>query len=145
MTIKPFFLLSSILVITAMLTSSSSSAETKEEKPVYEISFAPEGAIKTGQSGVCKMKIKSIGDWKLKTTTPFKANLKASPKLDMPKKDYSAKDFSDKSENPRILTIGFTSKKAGTHNIEGTLSFFLCTNEVCKRFKANSTCTIDAK
>ena len=82
--------------------------------------------------------------WVLKTETPFKLELAAKEGVTLPRVSFSSKDFVDPQEPAKTVATLFNAQKAGKHGIDAKLTFFVCSDSICKRQKDTAQCTFDA-
>ena len=110
----------------------------------YDLSYTVEGDVAAGKSGLLPDNYSS-GKQTLKTNTPFKAMVKGSDGVAVSKDKYTAKDFVDEKAAAKTIKTEFTASKSGEGTVNADLTFFLCTDEICKRYKAAAACGFKAK
>jgi hypothetical protein len=83
--------------------------------------------------------------WVLKTTTPLRVNLTASDGIELEKSKLDAKDIVDPKADAKSIRTAFTAKSPGEQSIAAKLTFFLCTDEICRRYKDSVDCRFPVK
>lgn len=117
---------------------------TQDSGPQYTVNVALDPVSpKSGEDATVTITITPLAPWVLKTTTPMKVTLECTDGCAVDKDKLTAKDIVDPKSEPKSVA---TTVKAssGAHRIDGDLSFFLCTDEICKREKDDVTLTFDA-
>ncbi len=134
-------------LITASLLLSAPAFAAEETKAAdwYSLNYDVAGAVKAGSESSCKLTIKPAAGHVLKTETPFKAMLKSTETVKVEKEKYTAKDFVDAEATVKSIATKFTAASAGKHTLNADLTFFICNDEVCKRFKDKAACAVEAK
>ena len=123
---------------------SADAAEKKTDKYHIEAMVTP-GGIKAGQAGRYAVKITPGPGLVLKTDTPFKAALTAADGVVLGAKELSAKDFVDPKAAVKSVQTVISAKKAGKYQVDAALTFFLCTAELCQRYKDTVTVSFEVK
>lgn len=137
--LKP--ILASVLILTLGLPAFG---DAEEAKP-YAVAFTAQKTVKVGSAGQCDLTITPAEGYVLKTVTPFKGKLSAPAAIALSKDTYAAKDFVDAKAFAKTITAKFTAKAAGDAAIKADLTFFICNDELCKRYKDASTCAATVK
>ena len=134
-----------IIAASVMLSTTAMAADDTNTADWYSLNYDAAGAIKAGAESSCKLTIKPAAGHVLKTETPFKAMLKGSDGVKVEKEKYTAKDFVDPESAQKSIATKFTAAAAGKHTLNADLTFFVCNDEVCKRFKDKAACAVEAK
>jgi len=129
-----------VLTSVALLVGVSSLALASEAKP-YSVAFTAKEAVKVGVPGRCDLTITPAEGHVLKTVTPFKGKLTASASIALTQDTYAAKDFLDAKAFAKTITAKFTAKEAGESSIKADLTFFICNDELCKRYQDATSCS----
>ena len=140
---KNFSLIAALLICTFSL----SSAVAQDKKP-YSLNFSASTPAKINSDSTCVLKItpqKAPEEWTLKTNTPFKMKLSSDQSVQLAKAEFTAKDFVDATEADKRINTPFKVTKAGKFDIAADLTFFVCSKSICKRQKAKTKCSIEAK
>lgn len=112
----------------------------------YELKAAivPE-SVSAGQAARYQLTITPHAPWVLKTETPFDVRLSASNGVTLEKAKLTAKDFADPKAEAKVVASGFSAPAGTGHNIVADMSFFLCSQEICKRERDKVSVTFAAK
>jgi hypothetical protein len=111
-----------------------------EEKP-YVISVRVDPSIvKVNEKAVVRYTIAPKNNLVFKGDTPFKATLKGTVKFD--KDVLTNQDFLPLKNG---VQVGFLAPRAGRQEIVADLSFFLCTAELCQRYKDTANIEFTSK
>jgi len=119
-------------------------AQPKEEA-LYALNFDAPQTAKAGTDAACVLTISPKSGWTLKTNTPFKMEVSSTEEVKLPKAKFTAKDFVDAKDPNKKINAGFNATKAGKHTIDAKLTFFVCSDSICKRQKDAAVCSVDAK
>ncbi|MEO1173134.1 MAG: hypothetical protein AAFX94_13950 [Myxococcota bacterium] len=139
----------SLLVLTAAACNAhAESADPTSISPGTGPEYSVDVALnptspKSGESAEVTITITPVAPWVLKTTTPMKITLECTSGCSVDKTKLTAKDIVDPDTQPKSVSTSVKAA-AGTHRIDGDLSFFLCTEEICKREKDDVTLSFDA-
>ena len=112
------------------------------EKPAssneaYDLAVSVEpGPHTAGAEGAYRVTITPKGEWVLKTSTPFKAKLTASDNVTLAKAELGVDDFDDPKSAAKSASCSVKLGGAGPATVNADLSFFLCTEQICQRYKA---------
>ncbi len=123
-------------------------AEGGKPKTVSEYTLAAgsePAPVTSGSEARYAITISPKAPWVFKTTTPLKIVLTASNKVKLAKSELDAKDILDPDAVPKSVTTTFTAGAKGEHKITALLTFFLCTDEVCKRYSDKIESSVRAK
>jgi hypothetical protein len=93
-----------------------------------------------GEPGRCSFTIRPHLPWTLTPNTPFVGSVTATAGLELLKAKLTSKDFADMKPADKTLIIPFNVHELGTQRVTTELSFFLCTEQVCQRFKETVEC-----
>lgn len=132
------------LTTVAMLVGLSSLALASEAKP-YSVAFTSKDTVKVGAAGQCDLTITPAEGHVLKTVTPFKGKLSAPAAVALSQDTYAAKDFIDAKAFAKTIAAKFTAKEAGESSIKADLTFFICNDELCKRYQDAASCATKAE
>lgn len=123
-----------------LLSGCTARASEDASSAAYDLSAAvTSGPVKAGTPATYQITITPKGEWVLKTTTPYKAKLSSSAEGEFAKGELTAKDFDDPKTKAKSVTATFTPKTKGDATLAADLTFFLCTDEICQRYKANAS------
>lgn len=98
-------------------------------------------AAKAGESVTYELSIEPKGSWASKAETPFKADLSVRGSVALAKTSFANADVVHKDKRMSLQT-SFTAAKGRSH-IDAAVTFFLCTEQICQRFKDNVTLQLD--
>lgn len=110
----------------------------------YRIELSQPRAMTVGASTDCVLTITPSAPWVLKRETPFEAKLTASEGLKLGKSKLGAKDFVDPKTSAKSVKTACVASTAGSHTLSADLTFFLCTDEICKRMTDRLQASVDA-
>jgi hypothetical protein len=134
-----------VLVVTMLIACVGKSGEP--QIPVagkdYHIDVGPK-AVTTGAAASCEVTITPSGPWALKIETPFSARLESDPGLSVAKTQLDKADFVDPKAQAKTVRTACTASAAGDHQLKASLSFFLCSAEICKRMQEQVAATVKA-
>jgi hypothetical protein len=99
----------------------------------YELQIIRPETLEVAKAADIVITIKPKAPWLMKSDTPFQLTLKPSAGLQLEKTKLTAKDYVDAKSSAKAVKVPVTATVAGEQTLEGTLSFFLCTEVVCKR------------
>ena len=119
-----------------------------EDKPAkgYEITTALDPAsVASGGSTKLVLNIAAKAPYVLKNETPFKAVLTTTPGLTLAKGEFTSKDFDDPKAPAKSISTAVTAAAKGPQQITADLTFFLCTEQLCERFKDKVTVPVAVK
>ena len=133
------------LIFFSIILTGSVAMAADDTSALYDLVYQVEGEVASGKTGACSLTITPKGKQTLKTNTPFKAMVKGSDGVAVSKDKYTAKDFVDEKAEAKTIKTEFTASKAGEGTVNADLTFFLCTDEICKRYKAAAACGFKAK
>ena len=133
------------LIFFSILFSGTLAIASDDTSALYDLTYKAQGEIAAGKAATCALTITPKGKQTLKTNTPFKAMVKGSEGVAVTKEKYTAKDFVDEKTPAKTIETQFTAQKAGAGSVNANLTFFLCTDEICKRYKADAACGFKAK
>jgi len=136
--------LSGLVAISLLVTTNLLATDEKPEV-LYQISYQASAEVKTSNAAECNLTITPKDGWVLKTDTPFKAKLASHENLDLPKIKFNSKDFVDAKATPKTILTTFTARKAGPYSLNADLTFFVCSDTICKRQKDAAKCNFEAK
>lgn len=141
-------LVGGLLLLWAPLHANAA-AEKETEQYTLFATTAP-AQPQQGNAAVYTLRITPKGLLKLKRETPLTATLTSTPGLTLTQDRFASKDLQDdpplqKDPPPgnsgqqqvttkRIETT-ITAQTAGAHTITAQLTFFLCTDQICQRYK----------
>ena len=106
----------------------------KEKDYSVLVETAPADLAQNG-TGILTVTVKPKAPWALKVTTPFEANLTATAGVELGKPKLTSKDFVDPKATDKQVAAPFSVKAGGAQAIHTALNFFLCTEQVCQRYK----------
>jgi hypothetical protein len=73
--------------------------------------------------------------YKFKVETPFQATLAPSGDLKLAKTAFTSKDFDDPKTDAKSISTTVTAGAAAQQQITADVTFFICSDELCQRFK----------
>lgn len=105
----------------------------------FRIELSQPKAVTAGNPTTCELTVTPAGPWKLKAETPFSATLTPGPGLKVEKAKLDNKDFVDAAAPAKSVRTGCTAEGSGNKTLKASLTFFLCTAEICKRMQEQLT------
>jgi hypothetical protein len=133
------------LVAAIFLTGATPSEPSSEPAKDYTLNVVTPVQAAVGAPTEIVLTITPKAPWALHTETPFSANLSATTGLSLAKARLDAKDFLDPKADSKSVKAAVTATVAGEHTLSAELSFFLCTDTVCKRLKETASAKLIAK
>lgn len=115
------------------------------EKDYTVVAETAPAELALGSMGTLSITIKPKPPWALKVTTPFETLLTATAGVELGKAKLTSKDFVDPKAADKQVAAPFTLKAAGPQSINAALNFFLCTEQVCQRYKEAVETKLPAK
>ena len=134
-----------LFMVAFFVSNSAFAAEETNKADWYTMTYATADAVKAGAASSCKLTITPAKNHVMKSETPFKVMLKGTDGVKVEKDKYTSKDWQDPKAAEKVIQTKFTAAAAGKHALNADLTFFICNDEVCKRFKDKADCAISAK
>jgi hypothetical protein len=124
----------------ALLAAGACNARAEGEGPSAEKGYTLTAAVdptppKKDARAAWQVTIAPKAPWVLKTTTPLTVTLKPSPTVKPEKATLKAEDIVDGTTEAKTVRTGFVATATGDASLDADLSFFLCTDQICQRFK----------
>ncbi len=116
------------------LSATGVQAEEKSKRYSIASSVNPT-TLKAKSDGTFSITITPAEGFVLKTATPFKAKLVGSEGVELEKVKFSNKDFKDAQAAAKTVETTLKASKAGSHSVKAALTFFVCDDTLCERFK----------
>ena len=135
------------LVMAAGCASSADAADDKsaaKKKYAVALGATPAKVVKDKEAKV-KVTITPADGYVLKVETPFKAKLSCADGIEITKDSFSAKDFDDPKAAAKSVTTAFKATAAGKAEISADLTFFICNENLCERFKEKPQMSFSVK
>jgi hypothetical protein len=131
-------------VLTVLVVVPARAADVPEAPYVLHLVATPE-KVQCSKPEQFDLIIEPKAPWVLKTETPLAVTLSASPGLMLTKTELTSADIVDRATAAKTLRTGFTIATKGKHFIDASLSFFLCTPQICQRYldQARRDWTVD--
>jgi len=128
-----------ILTVALMAVGCTARADDgEEEKPNenYTVVAAtnPE-AVKKDAAATYAITITPKAPWVLKPETPLKITLAPSDGVKVDKTTLTSKDLVDPKTNAKSVETGIAASTVGEHTVAADMSFFLCKEDICQRFR----------
>lgn len=114
----------------AALPPAAAAANSKVSEDNFDLSIAPKGAYKVGQTGEVTVTLEAKGSFKVNDKYPYKFKLKETPGIKFPA-SVVGKDAVKLEQKRATLPVNFTPEAGGKHTIGGQLSFSVCTDDKC--------------
>jgi len=133
------------LFLVACIPSAGAEEEAKKEKK-YSVAVAAEPqAVAKDKDAKYKITITPKDGFVLKTATPFAAKLTSPTGCKLTKTSFNNKEFDDPKAIAKSVSTAFKAAAAGKHEISADLTFFICNETLCERFKEKPQLTFDVK
>ena len=127
----------SLMVLSAVsLTGAAHAATAQAEGEKYSIAVVAPDDLKAGASGTYKLTITPKEGYQLKVETPFKAELTSPTGVKIARDKFGNADFDDPKTAHKSVSTAITPSKSGENHVVADVSFFICNDELCERFKA---------
>ena len=131
--------------VTAILALALPALAAEGEKNyTFELSANPSPSANNAAS-TFSLTIAPKTGWVLKNETPFKVTLSASDGLELAQQKFSSKDFKDPKATSKTIATTFKASANGEQKISADLTFFLCSKEICQRFKDTAELGVQIK
>ena len=126
--------------LTALLALMQPMLASAEEGSIpYTLTLNPSPLTVTlGQPATLEVAIEAKAPLKLKQETPFKLVLSGDG-IEPAQERWSAKDFEDPTSPRKVVKATFTPTQANAKTLSVALTFFICSDEACTRYRANPT------
>lgn len=126
--------LCALCATTLIAASPTARAGEQVEPKTYQLSASVVPApLPMGATGTYTLTVLPEPPWVMKAETPIDCVLKPAAGLAVEKARLSNKDLVDPKATAKSVTTRVTGKTAGRHALEAEISFFLCTQDLCKR------------
>lgn len=123
-----------------------SSPALAADKVAADVDMTGPAKLSTGGTGELAITISAREGWKLSLEAPLSIKLSAPGNLSLKKTKLGAGDgAADKSKKNYSFPTTVTGKSAGAGKVEAKITYFMCTEEVCKRFKAKKEVALQVK
>lgn len=133
------------LFLVACVPSAAAEEEAKKKEKKYTIAVVAEPqAVVRDKDAKYKITITPKKNFVLKTETPFTAKLTSSTGCKLAKDKFSNKEFDDPKAVAKSVSTVFKAA-AGKHEISADLTFFICDETLCERFKEKPQLTFEVK
>ena len=132
----------------ALLPTAVEAAEAgnKEAAKKYAIATtaAPE-AVKVNQPATYRLTITPAEGYVMKVETPFTANLTGSANLALGKNTFGKDDFEDPRAEAKSITTTVTPGSKGKATVDTDVTFFICDEDLCERFKEKTQVAVNVQ
>ena len=105
-------------------------AKPSIEDTSFRLAFEKPGAYTAGTPGKVQVVLESKGGYHVNQDYPIRVDLKAKEGVKLDKASLAKPDAAAFSEQSARFDVGFTADK-GTHDVEATVDFAVCTAETC--------------
>lgn len=106
-------------------------------KTAADLELNAPAKLKNGKSAELSLRIKAHEGWKLSLEAPLSIKLTAPDNLKLKKAKLGAADASgDKKGTDVRFPTTVTAAAKGKGTVQAKIVYFMCTEEVCKRFTA---------
>lgn len=89
--------------------------------------------LKIGEHGVYKLKIQALNGFKVSHDTPLSVKLSFSNGLSAETAELNRKNTTDPKSYEPAWSVAFEAQQKGTHVIDASVNFFLCTEKICQK------------
>jgi hypothetical protein len=111
-------------------TAAAEPAKPSIEDTSFRLAFEKPGALTAGTPGKVQVVLEPKGGYHVNQDYPIRVDLKAKEGVKLDKASLAKPDASTFSEQSARFDVGFTADK-GTHDVEATVDFAVCTSETC--------------
>jgi len=115
----------------------SSLAHAEETKLFKVETTLSRRKVKIGEATNLSVKIIALAPAKINKEAPMALELKPNVNLTYPKFKFAKSDAKKSDDREIQWEISLKALKAGNHQIEGHLSFYLCTDKWCRKFETD--------
>jgi hypothetical protein len=99
----------------------------------YRIETTKVVKVKKGETGHAKVEVVPRSDAHVSPDAPISLAVTSGPTLTLAKQKLGRPDARSTQAKGVEFDIPFTAAAAGTDEVKGTLSFFICTEKLCER------------
>jgi len=92
-----------------------------------------------------RLEIAPKSPWRLKTETPFQVWLKPTKGLTLDKTEFANTDLLSLENDKKAIQVAGKALEKGKQRLETHVSFFLCSDEVCQRFKEEISVKVEVQ
>ena len=96
----------------------------------YDFDISAPSKVAKGESGSVTVHITPKGAADIDKEAPIKLSLKPPSYVDMSKTELGRKEVKMNGNNASF-DVPFTAREAGKGSIEATVSFYICTDQIC--------------
>ncbi|MBM64639.1 MAG: hypothetical protein CMH55_00210 [Myxococcales bacterium] len=116
------------------------------DKVAADVAMKGPDKLKKGSSGELAITISAREGWKLSLEAPLSIKLSAPGNLSLKKTKLGVNDAApDKAKKNYSFPTTVTGTASGAAKVEANITYFMCTEEVCKRFKAKKEVALQVK
>ena len=101
----------------------------------YKIETSPVVKVKKGEAGKARVAVVPRSDAHVSPDAPISLTVKAGPALKLEKEKLGRADARETAAKGVEFDVPFTAASAGSDEVKGTLSFFICTEKLCEKQK----------
>lgn len=145
---RTFLTLSALLglFLVACVPSAAAEEEAKKKEKKYSVTVTSEPqAVVRDKDAKYKITITPEKNFVFKTETPFTAKLTSSTGCKLAKDKFNNKEFDDPKAVAKSVSTAFKVAAAGKYEISADLTFFICNETLCERFKEKPQLTFEVK
>lgn len=116
------------------------------DKVAADVDMKGPKTLTKGKSGELAVTISAREGWKLSLEAPLSIKFKAPGNITLKKTKLGVKDAApDKTKQNYAFPTTMTGTGSGAAKVEANITYFMCTEEVCKRFKAKKEVALQIK
>ena len=124
-----------LLLVTLGLGACTARAEGDAGKSYTLAATVTPAAPKKDGPATWALTITPKAPYVLKTSTPLTVSLKPTATVRLDKATLKGADIVDGNSAAKTVRTGFSANAAGDAGISADVTFFLCTDAICQRFK----------
>ena len=117
----------------------------EEGKPYQLTTVALPAPLHVGKDCQYRLEIAPKAPWVLKPSTPLKVQLSATAGLKVAKPVLSGKDLTPVEGRGQAVASACEAVGTGAQRVDAQISFFLCTDEICRRHEDQIPLAIEVK
>src|SRR4051812_23961212 len=101
----------------------------------YRIETSPVVKVKKGETGKAHVTVVPRSDAHVSPDAPISLTVRSGPAVKLEKEKLGRADARETAAKGVEFDVPFTAASAGSDEVKGTLSFFICTEKLCEKQK----------
>ncbi len=101
----------------------------------YKIETSPVVKVKKGETGKARVEVVPRSDAHVSPDAPISLTVHSGPAVKLAKEKLGRAEAHETAAKGVEFEVPFTAASAGSDEVKGTLSFFICTEKLCEKQK----------